>query len=223
MTRLGAALAASFAAAMLLCGSASAQPRTGATADLRDRGGKSIATAEFSEEPDQVLVTLTFPRQSPLTGTHAIHIHAGNRCTPPDFSDTGAIFNPYGKQHGLRNQNGPMAGDLPDIVLGDTGLVRYTVAAPLATLKPGPASLLGSNGTSIAIDTGQDDNTSQPAGNSGSIIACGVIYGPGQAPAVSTTSVDFSPFVVGGIGLALILGGLALRWSWPRKAARRPL
>jgi len=219
MTRFGA-LVTAVALLMMWCGSAWAQPQTGATADLRDRNNTTVASAEFAEEPDQVLITLTFPRQSPLTGTHAIRILAGNRCTPPDFSDAGAIFNPFGKEHGLRNQAGPMAGDLPDIVLGDTGLVRYTVAAPLATLRPGPASLLGPGGTSIAIDTGQDDNTSQPAGNSGSIIACGVIYAPGTAPVVNTPSVNFTPILIGIIGALLILAGLALRWTWPRRLKR---
>ena len=214
MTRCGALVIAA-ALLMLWSGSASAQPQTGATADLRDHNNASVATAEFSEEPDQVLITLTFPRQSPLTGTHAIRILAGNRCTPPDFSDAGGIFNPFGKQHGLRNPAGPMAGDLPDIVLGDTGLVRYTIAAPLATLRPGPASLLGAGGTSIAIDTGQDDNTSQPAGDSGSIIACGAIYAPGQAPVVSTPSVSVTPILIGVIGALLIVAGLALRRIWP--------
>src|SRR5262245_18395360 len=113
-----------------------------------------------------------------------------------------------------------MAGDLHDLVRGDTGLVRYTVAAPMPILKPGPASLLGPSGSSAAIDAGQDDNTSQPAGNSGSIIACGVIYSPGLAPAGTTSTVDYSPFVVAAIGLVLILSGLALRWTLPRRQKR---
>src|ERR1041384_104278 len=98
-----------------------------ATANVRDRTGQLIATAELREAQNEVRITLIFTRVGVLTGTHAIHIHERGACGPPDFGNAGAIFNPFGKLHGLRNQNGPMVGDLPDLVLSPVGLARYSV------------------------------------------------------------------------------------------------
>jgi Cu-Zn family superoxide dismutase len=185
-------------------------PPLGASAELRNASSQVVATAELREQVDQVVITLIFPNNAPLTGTHAFHIHEQARCDPPDFGSSGGIFNPFGKEHGLLNQAGPMAGDLPDLTLGTTGLVRYNVAAPLVTLRPGPASLLGQRGTSLVIDAGPDDNRTQPDGNSGAHIACGVVLGPGQAP-VASSSAGVSPPVIGAGGLLLIIIGLAMR------------
>lgn len=200
-------------ASALLAPLASAQTVGTATANLRDARNQIVASADLRESQNEVLITLTFPRGSPLTGTHAIHVHERGRCTAPDFTDAGGIFNPLGKEHGLRNVNGPMVGDLPDLVLGPTGLVRYSVSAPLATLRPGPTSLLGSGGTALVITSGIDDNQSQPSGNSGTRVACGVILGPGQADSASGgPSSPLSPALVGIVGVLLVLAGLAVRW-----------
>src|SRR4051812_25711160 len=110
--------------AMLLCAhapDANAQNLpVDATATLRDPSGKTVATAELRELPDQVSITLLFPTNERLSGTHAVHIHETGKCDPPDFTSAGNIFNPLGKQHGFLNPNGPMVGDLPDLVLGPT-------------------------------------------------------------------------------------------------------
>jgi Cu-Zn family superoxide dismutase len=198
-----------------LAGASLSQAQTStatAAATLRDRNGQTVATAELREMPDQVSITLIFPTNSRLTDTHAIHIHERGRCDPPEFASAGNIFNPFGKQHGLLNPDGPMVGDLPDIVLGPAGLTRYSVAAPLATLRAGPASLLGPGGTALVIDSGSDDNTSQPLGNAGTYIACGVILAPGQAePSAGNAAASISPLVVALAGLALIVVGMGLR------------
>jgi Cu-Zn family superoxide dismutase len=167
----GAAIGLFLASATMVAGQAPA-PLT-AAADLRDGAGRQVAVADLRESQNQVLVTLTFPAQAPLTGTHAIHIHERGSCTPPDFNDSGAIFNPLGRQHRLRNPDGPMVGDVADLTLGPQGLERYSITAQLATLSPGRASLLGQGGTTLMIDANTDDNTSQPSGNSGAHIACG--------------------------------------------------
>jgi hypothetical protein len=107
-----------------------------------------------------------------------------------------------------------MVGDLPDLVLGSTGLVHYSVTAPQATLRPGPASLLGPGGTALVIDAGPDDNKTQPRGNSGAFIACGVILAPGQAdPFAGNAASPTSPVFVGIAGLALLAVGIGLRWK----------
>jgi len=153
-----------------------------------------------------------------------VHIHERGSCTGAGFADAGGIFNPFGKEHGLLNPAGPMAGDLPDLTLGTTGLARYNIAAPLATLRPGPASLLNPSGTALIIDSGSDDNKTQPLGNSGAPLACGVILPGSQAAAIVTPSSAnalLSPFVVGLGGLILIFVGLAVRWRWPLRRQKR--
>ena len=188
-----------------------------ASADLRDAGGREVAVADLRESQNQVLVTLTFPAQAPLTGTHAIHIHERGSCTPPDFNDAGGILNPLGRQHGLRNPNGPMVGDLPDLDARAGGLGRYSVTAALARLSPGRVSLLGQGGTTLVIDAGQDDNTSQPSGNSGAHIACGLILGPGQSAPQGRGGSLLSPVVLGAVGLLVLVAGIALRWMSRRR------
>src|SRR4051794_20144289 len=193
-------------------------PPLTASADVRDASGRQVAVADLRESQNQVLITLTFPAQAPLTGTHAIHIHERASCTGPDFNDAGGIFNPLGRQHGMRNPDGPMVGDLPDLTLGPQGLGRYSIAAPLATLSPGRASLLGQGGTTLVIDAGQDDNTSQPSGNSGAHIACGVILGAGQSAPQAQGGSFFSPVLLGAVGLLVLIAGIALRWLSRRRA-----
>jgi hypothetical protein len=96
-------------------------------------------------------------------------------------------------------------------VLGPTGLVRYSVAAPLATLRAGHASLLGPSGTALVIAFGSDDNKTQPLGNAGTCVACGVILAPGQAdPSAGNAASPISPLAVGLAGLAGLAGLVVL-------------
>jgi Cu-Zn family superoxide dismutase len=82
---------------------AQAPPPPGASAEIRDATGNLLATAAFREGNAEVLVSLTFPQQTALSGGHAIHINAAGRCDPPDFATSGSIFNPFNKQHGRNN------------------------------------------------------------------------------------------------------------------------
>ncbi|HLZ26371.1 MAG TPA: superoxide dismutase family protein [Chloroflexota bacterium] len=149
-------------------------PPVGATADVRDVSGRLVATSEFREGRGEVLITLNFPNPPGLTGTHAVHIEEVGRCDPPDFLSAGADFNPTHKQHGRQNPNGPRVGDLPNVNFTN-GLTTYNTSAPGATLGPGPASFLGPNRTALVIYSGADDQLTEPDGNSGARIACGVI------------------------------------------------
>ena len=142
-------------------------PSVGASAQLHDAAGKVIATATFRELPDEVLINLAFPDRTALTGTHALQIHDTGRCDPPDFSSAGPIYNPLGKQHGLLNPDGPMAGDLPSLVIGPAGLAAYNTAAPLVRLTAGAAPLIRPGGTSLVMLAQADDDQSQPEGNAG--------------------------------------------------------
>jgi superoxide dismutase, Cu-Zn family len=189
-----------------------------ASAQIYDPGGRLIATATFREATDQVLINLTFPDRAALTGTHGIQIHEVGRCDAPNFASAGGIFNPFGKQHGLLNPAGPMAGDIPSLVIGPAGLGVYNTAAPLVKLSSGPAALLRPGGTSLVIFERIDDDMTQPEGNAGARIGCGVIAaGAPAAIGAPVTSVANSPsgfpsaVLVGGLGIVLIGAGLLLR------------
>jgi Cu-Zn family superoxide dismutase len=190
------------AAALVLGGAVTAlaqAPAVGATSELRDAAGRLIATAEFREGRGEVLITLNFANPPVLSGTHALHINEQGRCDPPDFSTSGSIFNPFNKRHGRQNPEGAEVGDLPNINFSN-GLTTYNTTAIGATLGQGSGSLLAPN-RSLVIYGGEDDQKTDPDGNPGPPIGCGVIAAvgatgaaPAVAPAVSQSSP--SPVVV---------------------------
>lgn len=104
-------------------------------------------------------------------GNHGMHIHAIGKCTLPDFTSAGGHFNPDGKEHGLQNPNGSHAGDLPTIVANAQGAGKTTVIAH-TTLE----TLLDEDGASLVIHADADDMKSDPTGNSGGRVICGVFY-----------------------------------------------
>jgi Cu-Zn family superoxide dismutase len=97
------------------------------------------------------------------------------KCDPPDFKTAGPHFNPDNKKHGVKNPDGPHAGDLSNIEVAADGTVRVTSLAPNVTLGEGPNSLFHDGGTSLVIHAQADDLMTDPSGNSGARIACGVI------------------------------------------------
>jgi superoxide dismutase, Cu-Zn family len=162
--------------AVLLCGCAGMRAEKeplSAGAALQDKDGKDVGAATLIQTSDGVRVAVTGYRLPP--GTHGIHIHAAGQCQPPEFTSAGPHFNPTGKQHGRLNPAGPHAGDLPNMVVVATGEGGIDVTLKAMTLSPGAASLLGEKGTAIVIHADPDDEKTDPAGNSGARIACGVI------------------------------------------------
>jgi Cu-Zn family superoxide dismutase len=147
-------------------------PRT-ARADLLDAQGKLVGQALFREDERGVWIDLRIADLPP--GVHAVHIHETGECRPPEFRSAGDHFNPFGRKHGLLHPEGPHAGDLPNVTVGEDRRARALLLAPHVTLGPGRHSLLRPGGTSLVLHEKPDDGTSQPSGDSGGRIACGVI------------------------------------------------
>ena len=157
-----------------------------AVAELRDAAGQSVGTATFVEDPTGVQVTVQVSALP--SGEHGIHIHEAGRCDPPDFMTAGAHFNPSGRQHGLQNPQGPHEGDLPSLVVAADGTGTYSAIVQRVTLVPDNlTSLLSDQGTALVVHAGPDDQVTDPDGNTGGRIACGVIV-PAPTPAHPTTS-----------------------------------
>ena len=155
-------------------GLVSAQEPATATAELQDVDGNSVGTVTFTEGADGVAISATISGLAGDAGEHGIHLHAVGSCSP-DFSAAGGHFNPTEAQHGLDNPNGPHAGDGPNLVLDENGNGTYEAIDNRVTLGEGDNSLLDADGSAIVIHAGPDDQMTDPSGNSGDRIACGVI------------------------------------------------
>jgi superoxide dismutase, Cu-Zn family len=151
----------------------SVQMAAGAHADIVNASGDKIGTATFVPSAGGVRVDVSVSQLAP--GTHGIHIHAVGKCEGPEFKTAGGHFNPASKKHGRDNPAGPHNGDLPNIEVGPDGKATTSLLDTNVTLSDGPNSLFGPGGSSIVIHAMQDDYKTDPAGNSGARIACGVI------------------------------------------------
>jgi superoxide dismutase, Cu-Zn family len=151
----------------------SVQMASTAHADIVNATGVKIGTATFVPTAGGVRVDVSVSQLPP--GTHGIHIHTVGKCEGPDFKTAGGHFNPADKKHGRDNPAGPHNGDLPNIEVGPDGKATTSLLDTNVTLSDGPNSLFHDGGTSIVIHAMQDDYKTDPAGNSGARIACGVI------------------------------------------------
>ncbi|WOV85656.1 superoxide dismutase family protein [Sporosarcina jeotgali] len=142
--------------------------------DLKDTDGKTTGTAELEETDDGVNVHVK--AEGLPEGMHGFHFHETGVCEAPDFESAGGHFNPEETKHGLEMEGGPHAGDMPNLEVGEDGTVDDEFTAKNVTLELNePNSLLTDTGTALVIHSGQDDGKTQPSGDSGERIACGVI------------------------------------------------
>jgi Cu-Zn family superoxide dismutase len=205
--------------------------------DMRDANRRLVGTATVRDSQDGIVITGFVRGLSP--GSHGFHIHEVGLCEPPAFVSTGSHFNPTGKSHGLKNPAGPQSGDLPDLIVGPDGTGPINTIARAVSLQSGSSPLFNPRGAALVIHEHADDQLTQPEGNSGSIIACGLIASatPGAAQSTTIPPRDAAPAqnsaagppesanpksivtaaLVGGFGLVLIGVGYALRR--PRRGA----
>ena len=162
-----------FAVALAACAGQTPEPAPGAeaaaepvaTAELQDSTGKPVGVATFTTT--DAGATMAVSVSGLLPGRHGIHIHQNGNCTPPAFTTAGPHLNPASKQHGLENPRGPHAGDMPNLEVGGDGAADVTL--------PVASEVLRQTGGAVVIHADPDDQQTDPSGNSGDRLVCGVI------------------------------------------------
>lgn len=143
-----------------------------ASATLFDQAGTQVGKAHLMEKRDgDVVVSVSAGGLAP--GAHGIHVHAIGSCASAGapFSGAGPHSNPEGGSHGSH------AGDLGNIVANDTGSAALELVTRQFSLSAGPSSVLDADGAALVIHARPDDGVSDPSGNSGARVICGIFVG----------------------------------------------
>jgi Cu-Zn family superoxide dismutase len=162
----------------LLASPAFAKAKNALVVPIKTSAGEDAGTATFTQDKSKLSIKLDL-KNLPV-GEHAVHIHAKPLCDAPDFKTAGGHFNPENKQHGTLNPMGHHAGDLPqNVEIGEGHVGQATFKVDYLSLDPAsPNSILANGGTAIMVHEKPDDMKTDPTGNAGNRIACGVITSP---------------------------------------------
>lgn len=178
-TRASRAMMQVALASWSVCGLSAATPQALAASSDKAQAkvigldGRDLGTIDFEETLAGMLITVKLKGLAP--GPHGFHVFDAGKCEPP-FTSAGKILNPLNAKHGLRHDEGPAMGNMPNIYVPPGGEITAEILNPFVTLAgDADGSLVRDTGTSIVIRTNGDDHQTQPDGNSGAPIACGVI------------------------------------------------
>jgi Cu-Zn family superoxide dismutase len=144
-----------------------------AAAQLRDVSGRTVAAASLEETGDALRVRVEASGLS--AGVYGVHLHSVGRCDPPAFESAGPHWNPGAREHGRDNPRGQHAGDLPNLLVGTDGRGSFEFTIPAGGLGRGERRLMDADGASVVVHARPDDYRTDPSGNSGARIACGVV------------------------------------------------
>jgi len=154
---------------------ASAQGEVGATAEIRDASGATVGVANFAQTDAGVWIHVEAWNLPP--GEHGMHLHEVGACDGPDFMTSMGHLNPLQHEHGFANPSGPHVGDMPALMVQPDGTAYFEAIDPMISIDSGGTAtpILGQAGTALVIHADADDQMTDPSGNSGARIACGVV------------------------------------------------
>lgn len=146
---------------------ADAAPAT-ATAMLKSAEGVDAGSVTATQEDGGIRLAISATGMS--AGEHGIHVHMTGKCEGPKFESAGGHWNPMGAQHGLSNPQGQHSGDMPNLVVASDGSGKMDYLLPEAQLD----QMLDDDGAALVIHAKPDDQKTDPSGDSGDRLACGV-------------------------------------------------